>query len=583
MQSRKQFYSSSRPYAHTTAFSKKVTSIDFSKMRWQLWILLQCSALLQHLLTVLASHEGSLTGPVPWNSDSVIEISAPLGLESLLMSNPRTTWIVLHYVGFCVLPYFRNVAETFIRGNRIGSVSIAFAAVNCNNDWSYCETVQGSTVGKHSTSTFDARVYMPGMKVRELVAQGGSARLNVHSESDLKFWLQEYIRSTLVNNSKWSSDGQLSIVVPTPSQSINVRTFPSYMGIRRSRSDVLTSPSSRLEDASVGLLMALGHVSWHAITPESDYANGRDAIIPSHVVKALHDFLELVATFFPDRQARAMATTLLQTLRSSYYDVTLSQWKTLGASAWTRELFKWNIDSVIDKYSFQHCKSGTCCAFHQIFHILMLAVVEFQMKSGKFPLGPAANKTVMRWTPKEVLCRIVEAFIAELFYCKCCAKPYLELWDANAFNHNQIGDEDGVLMNVWLWQMHNNVTARAWGQGKKASTANKLWPTPLECPTCYSNEQSGHNKSLLLTTADGMKINPEAVYQYLRGVYWKPEWIEEQRSSDSGVSDFPTFRMLLVIPVLVIICVYLCYQCMKKKMSSPQILPVSDEDGMANA
>ena len=126
----------------------------------------------------------------------------------------------------------------------------------------------------------------------------------------------------------------------------------------------------------------------------------------------------------------------------------------LSKESWNKALANRNIKEM-GKSGF--CRSW-CCSIHQLFHVLMVSVAE----PGLMVSGEGAI------SPKDALTRIVEGYVRELFYCTCCNEPYLKLWDAKAWGLEQLAEDDGVGTNIWLWQMHNNITNRLYAEGELA-------------------------------------------------------------------------------------------------------------------
>jgi hypothetical protein len=539
-------------------------------------------------------------GSVGWRSHGVVEVR-PYEFKAALESSgntvadhsmgiqpsinaTRTIFLVLHYAGFCVLPYFSEVAEKYMSLS-FPNIKLRFLAINCEitlpSVVSYCEGAGGSTYGRHSTSTFDVRMYIIddvengsssdtaiqfGADVESIFSEGGSLRLPVGSKRDLDNWIGHFFQTVygvdilaalMIDNSTPTGETAIDIEDLWRQSYPTFRKFPSYNGFYPSIPDVSSAPEKRLADAEVGLHLAYQHVAWQAITPGSAgrrldhatafvaYSNGT-RFIPQDVVDALHDFLEIVVSLFPTVEARESARRLLTFIKPFCTPEARPQSGGTGTlvsrsgiaesgdgggnlSSLSSDLYVEHLKTVMvegsnlarivydNRYRLQHC-SSSCCAFHQIFHILMVATVELPIESDTNEGMHNDQDLPNRFSPKEVLRRIVYNFIGKMFFCKCCSDPYLEVADAIGFQ--SFDDADGIGANYWLWRMHNNLTMRLAVQGKRVGDTT-LWPPASECPDCYPTDgcmlnQFPHEQQACIESASAT-----AIYRHLRNVYWK--------------------------------------------------------------
>ena len=142
-------------------------------------------------------------------------------------------------------------------------------------------------------------------------------------------------------------------------------------------------------------------------------------------------------------------------------------------------------------------------------------------------------------SPKDALTRIVEGYVRELFYCTCCNEPYLKLWDAKAWGLEQLAEDDGVRTNIWLWQMHNNITNRLYAEGKLAEYS--AWPSRSECPACWLGNE-GH-----------ALFDQAAVYAFLRDVYHDPTAVYASAESSARAAQMVTVYYVISILGVVLV------------------------------
>jgi hypothetical protein len=77
------------------------------------------------------------------------------------------------------------------------------------------------------------------------------------------------------------------------------------------------------------------------------------------------------------------------------------------------------------------------------------------------------------------LLRTIRQFVDQLFKCEGCRSHFLEEYDGCQHGRCQLEDTDDKGVILWLWRMHNSVTARV-----KQDGSSRLWPSMEACQAC---------------------------------------------------------------------------------------------------
>jgi len=142
------------------------------------------------------------------------------------------------------------------------------------------------------------------------------------------------------------------------------------------------------------------------------------------------------------------------------------------------------------------CATYTC-GLWSLFHILTVAAAK-----GDQPLVTLAR---------------IRGVVMHFFGCRECAKHFGEMYDSCSYGRCTLAPGDGPGAALWLWRVHNNVTARV--AGEQGVEAPKPWPSITDCPSCWPYSGKG----------DFVHSDTSAVFSYLRSSYWRTEWSQSSQ------------------------------------------------------
>lgn len=111
---------------------------------------------------------------------------------------------------------------------------------------------------------------------------------------------------------------------------------------------------------------------------------------------------------------------------------------------------------------------------------------------------------MMSFTPLAALTRI-RGFVEHFFGCATCVHHFVSIYDSCSFGRCELAEHDGRGVALWLWRVHNNVTARIAIEHDRSPPP--LWPALEYCSTCWMD----HRYSAW---------NDTAVYGHLRRFYF---------------------------------------------------------------
>jgi len=171
------------------------------------------------------------------------------------------------------------------------------------------------------------------------------------------------------------------------------------------------------------------------------------------------------------------------------------------------------------------CKTYTC-GLWMLFHILSLVGatqdVEVKFLDTKIQEGP------------QVLHRI-RRFVEYFFGCEDCASHFSETYDSCAGGRCDLKPGDGRGDALWLWRVHNNVTARV-ARERRAEVPEEF-PRSRDCPACRSPTGDWEESS---------------VYEYLRKEYFLKEW------DQGAMAAAQPFRLDMDVPYMISSGLTLC-------------------------
>jgi len=163
--------------------------------------------------------------------------------------------------------------------------------------------------------------------------------------------------------------------------------------------------------------------------------------------------------------------------------------------------------------SLDNVANGYTCGLWELFHILTVSVVEWN-------IAATVPQSVI---PVKEIARRLANYIREFFACDVCRSNFLSNF-GNCSNDrcNRLGDSrtseaEWKELALWLWEEHNEVNVRLAKERKELEQSQKeikltveeieaaLWPSLYDCPRCWKKKG---------------KWDKDHVYKYLRFTYW---------------------------------------------------------------
>jgi len=194
-----------------------------------------------------------------------------------------------------------------------------------------------------------------------------------------------------------------------------------------------------------------------------------------------------------------------------------------------------NLLEIVDRYPpprknwSQSCSRsdstiGYTCGLWQLFHIVTLGVVEWNLNN------VAGSHEYEFYTPRQVG-QIFRTYIDNFFGCEVCRINFLHDYDNCGFHRcERLTTEYGSLKDwkelpLWLFEVHNGVNSRLMKEraerDNRAPTQQELtaveWPARKYCPLCWH--------------ADG-RFDPDAVYSFLQLTYWPDKMFSSNERRD---------------------------------------------------
>lgn len=242
----------------------------------------------------------------------------------------------------------------------------------------------------------------------------------------------------------------------------------------------------KLNDA----LVALTYLLRHFVFLRAIYEPGLPAVLSGEALGELRSLLDLTSKLLPHDEA-CQALKELKDLANSAEELTHTDWvsglkeRPLGVS----------LEAAGDPSLFLKVCDTYTCGVWALFHILLQATGDPETD-----VSPLLVLSTMRGT------------MTYFFGCKECVGHFHHTYDSCSFDRCGLKTKDlsdqreGAAL--WLWQVHNNVSAIVARRGGQTA---RPWPQPL-CHLCWPH---GPHKEF-----DG-----GAVYRYLGNIYWREDWL----------------------------------------------------------
>ena len=182
-------------------------------------------------------------------------------------------------------------------------------------------------------------------------------------------------------------------------------------------------------------------------------------------------------------------------------------------------------------------ENGYTCGLWQLFHFLTIAGEELSLHREEFPMSPVRVYTAAN--VKDHIRDIVKYF----FSCDECREHFLKSFNECEFHHCKNGDNDFKSLQLWLWKLHNSVTARILQEKLRNSNPSSdvttkasekiLWPLVVDCGKCRENGKTIRDEEL--KTGEFSFFDEQHIVSYLRETYWDSSWLlEGQTAQDVG-------------------------------------------------
>lgn len=264
------------------------------------------------------------------------------------------------------------------------------------------------------------------------------------------------------------------------------------------------NPDLRVVDAEIAIMYTFRQ----GVFISSD-VDDRGPILKGAVLADFVTWLELLAALFPSAKARQDIQAVLAFVQKEKAKGGMRQ------DVWESWLDGHTLDRVPtaaskDPTGYWRICSTYTCGLWTLFHLLSVAIGELGPRHG-------FQKSGAPITPGEVLDG-VRLFVHRFFGCEECANHFMQTFDSCVYGRCNLDRRDGRGHALWLWQVHNSVTARVSGGAQ--------WPPDKGegaiCEECWI----------------GASGDPVAVYEFLQHHYWRFEWVTDVAHHGGGEFHF---------------------------------------------
>jgi len=204
--------------------------------------------------------------------------------------------------------------------------------------------------------------------------------------------------------------------------------------------------------------------------------------------------------------------------------------------------------------------SGYTCGLWELFHIITIGVVEWNLlSSDRIATADAAD--------------VIRDYVEYFFMCDDCRKNFLTIYDACQFQRCErltSGVSDDAVdswkqLPLWLWETHNDVNVRLSAEERKDQGLTKAspeelqmarWPSIEDCPSCW---------------LEGGGWDEDEIYNFLHLHYWENKSVVNINSAGKNtirVSSILEFVHVEIILVSCCIVWFLYYRRQKRILVS---------------
>lgn len=207
--------------------------------------------------------------------------------------------------------------------------------------------------------------------------------------------------------------------------------------------------------------------------------------------------------------------------------------------------------------------AGYTCGLWELFHILTIGVVEWNVKSqDRIATTDAADA--------------IRDYVEYFFMCDECRQNFLTMYDACQFQrcerlNSDVSDdamESWKQLPLWLWETHNDVNVRLMAEERKEkglpqATLEQMqmarWPSTRDCPSCWM---------------EGGGWDEEEVYKMLHSYYWgtKSVFMNDIAEEYTRVRIASSQEFIYLKSFVALCCIlwFLYYQKQKRMLVSVQ-------------
>merc|ERR1712232_473112 len=210
--------------------------------------------------------------------------------------------------------------------------------------------------------------------------------------------------------------------------------------------------TGRLYDAELAAFVSLRQgpsLAVAKLVAESGNSTGQ---LTGSALEELMNWLQLLDAILPSAQAREDLRALRAELNFKGHSLSLDAWDAL--------LENRNLDRVAAQTgkkpdgSWEAC-AGYTCGLWTLFHVLAATAVDLDHGN----VAGAFLALRRRSMAHEVLPRI-RSFAESFFGCRVCSEHFVQIYDSCRFGRCDLDPKDSRGASLWLWQVHNSVSAR---------------------------------------------------------------------------------------------------------------------------
>lgn len=391
-------------------------------------------------------------------------------LVAIKLSNLTPFLYFRFYAPWC--PHCQHYKPKYIQlAKKIKAVhpSMEFHAVSCVAHHEICKQQE---VNSYPTLKFFKEGSYENMPMKFV---------NVNAKSVLALMGYEDKISSLANEDEHEDKSHNNIAKETDTkQSARVIPFQNH------------EVSDSWHDASLSFEFALQHGIYMSNGPLSEKEKD-----------AFKEWLELLSKALPPQMQRTRETVTV--LLKNFDTASHSQKEML-------KLITGGFGTNEDKREWRTCtnednKIGYTCGLWQLFHVISVGVVEYNMHNEPIPTRHASET--------------LRNYILHFFQCDVCRMHFLNQYDSCELDVcHRLSDKPSTSEHewrefpMWLWETHNTVNDRLLrdrffqnGEPKanEWESQQARWPSLFACPNCWREDRSWEE---------------DRVYEHLHKVFW---------------------------------------------------------------